>query len=86
MLKGNDKGLIAEAAIELAAIRAGVSVLRAPEHCRYDLALDMFGRIWRVQCKWGRLSDQRDVVIVSTGTVRLTPGGYVRTTYSALEV
>ncbi|MGH2915695.1 MAG: hypothetical protein ACRDMX_11990 [Solirubrobacteraceae bacterium] len=40
MLGGNHKGLIAEAAIELAAVRAGIPVLRAPEHCRYDLAFD----------------------------------------------
>ena len=34
--------------------------------------------------EWGRLA--ADVIIVSTGTCRHTPRGYVRTTYSADEV
>ena len=52
---------------------------------RYDLAFDLDSWICRVQCKWGRLTDQG--VIISLTTSRHTPGnGYVRTRYSAREV
>jgi hypothetical protein len=51
MLTTNDKGLVAELAIEFAAVRLGVTVLRPNEHTRYDLGFDIGGRIWRVQCK-----------------------------------
>ena len=37
-----------------------------------------------MQCKWGSL--QGDVVRARLSTSRLTPGGYVRTTYSAYEI
>jgi prevent-host-death family protein len=82
----NDKGLIAEIEIRLAAVRAGVPVLAPMEHARYDLAFDVGGRIWRVQCKWGRLGPRRDVVVVSSGSFRLSSAGCVRTTYGEDEV
>jgi PD-(D/E)XK endonuclease len=78
--------LIAELEIELAAARLGVPVLRPQEHARCDLAFDIGGRIWRVQCKWGGLDERRDVVIVHTVATRRSPTGYVRTTYSEAEV
>ena len=56
------------------------------EHGRADLAVDIAGRLWRVQVKLGTLSKARDVVIVHTSTSRHTPHGYVRTTYSPEEV
>jgi hypothetical protein len=69
MLDSNAKGLIAEREIELAAIRLGVPVLKPlDEHSRYDLAFDVGRRIWRVQCKWGRLSEDGAVMIVVTST------------------
>jgi hypothetical protein len=45
VLDTNQKGLIAELDIELAAVRCGVSVLRPQEHSRSDLAFDVGGRI-----------------------------------------
>ena len=46
MLTSNDKGLIAELEIELAAIRLGIPVLRPlNEHARCDLGFDIGGRI-----------------------------------------
>ena len=51
---------------------------------RYDLILDTGSRPLRTQCKWASLKG--DVVVVRIGTCRLTPGGYVRTTYSSVEV
>ena len=86
VLDSNAKGLVAELEIELAAVRLGIPVLRPQEHARCDLALDIAGRIWRVQCKWGRLDAKGDVVIVSTGTERLTTYGRLRTTYNASEI
>jgi prevent-host-death family protein len=86
VLSGNAKGLIAEIEIRLAAVRAGVPVLSPSEHARYDLAFDVGGRIWRVQCKWGRLGPNRDVVTVTSGSFRLSSAGCVRTTYCEDEV
>ena len=82
----NAKGLIAELEIELAAVRLGVPVLKPQEHARCDLALDIAGRIWRVQCKWAPLSPSGDVVVLRTGTRRLSTHGYIRTTYDASEI
>jgi prevent-host-death family protein len=81
VLDTNGKGLIAELEIELTAVRCGVPVLRPQEHSRCDLAFDVGGRIWRVQCKWGRLNAQRDVIVVSTAGARLSPRGWVHTPY-----
>jgi prevent-host-death family protein len=83
----NRKGAVAEIEIVLAAMKLGVPVLRpVAEHGRADLALDIGGKLWRVQCKSGRLSKARDVVIVHVETSRLSTKGYVRTTYTADEV
>jgi hypothetical protein len=86
VLDRNQKGLIAELEIELAAVRCGAPVLRPQEHWSCDLAFDVGGRIWRVQCKWGRLSPAKDVVMVHTGTRRLSLNGWVRTTYNENEI
>ena len=86
MLDSNAKGLVAEIEIELAAVRLGVPVLKPQEHSRCDLAFDTAGRIWKVQCKWGRLGPNRDVVIVSTGSFRLSTVGWIRTTYTDADV
>jgi hypothetical protein len=86
-MNSNVKGAVAEQAIVLAATKLGVPVLRpVSEHGRCDLALDIADRLWRVQCKWGRLSPSKDVVIVALRTCRCTPNGYVRTRYTEEEV
>ncbi len=80
------KGNVAELAIAHAAVELGIAVLKPlAEGLRYDLAFD-FGRgpLQRVQCKWGRVDG--DLVVVQTGTSRLTTRGYLRTTYAAGEV
>ena len=83
----NVKGPVAEQAIVLAATRLGVPVLRPiADHGRVDLAFDVAGRLWRVQCKWGRLSPSGDVVIVRLLSSACTPRGYVLTTYTEHEV
>ena len=81
------KGTVAELEIQTAAVKLGVPVLKpVAERSRCDLAFDIEGRIWRVQCKWGRLSEDGNVVIVRIGGSRCSPSGYVRTTYSEEEV
>ena len=85
-LTPTQKGAIAEAEVEAAAIRMGFYVLRpVPEGRRYDLVIDTGPHLLRVQCKWGLVKD--GVVKVRTSTSRYTPlNGYVRTTYSAEEI
>ena len=84
-LTPSQKGGVAEVAILAEAIKAGVVVLRpVVEGCRYDLMFDLDGLLLRVQCKWARR--QGNVVVVNTRTSRLTPRGYVRTTYDASEI
>src|SRR4051794_9492658 len=85
MLKPSDKGAIAETAITAAAIQLGLDVwLPVREGGRYDLIFGIEDRLLRIQCKWGRLSG--DVIVITTRTCRLTPTGYVRTTYSPDEI
>ena len=87
VLSRNGKGVVAELEIATAAARLGVGVLRpVSEHSRCDLAFEIGRRVWRVQCKWGRLDRAGEVVIVKTGGSRCAPNGYVRTTYAEHEV
>lgn len=85
MLSTNQKGAIAEAHITAEAMKLGMVVWRpVAEGCRYDMILDVGGRLLRTQCKWARR--KRDVIVVELRTCRHTPNGYVRTTYSADEI
>ena len=79
------KGSIAEAVIAAEATKVGVIVLRPiVEGRRYDLMFDVDGLLLRVQCKWA--ARRGNVIVVHTRTTRLTPKGYVRTTYAAGEI
>ena len=85
MLTSTRKGAIAEAAIAAEAVKLGCDVYRPlAEGGRYDLIIDNGHRLLRTQCKWARLRGQ--VIVVGIRTSRLTPSGYVRTTYSAGEI
>ena len=87
VMNSNVKGAVAEQAIVLAAMKAGIPVLRpVADHGRTDLALDINGHLLRVQVKWGRLSKAGDVVIVLLRTSRCTTHGHVRGTYGEGEV
>ena len=81
----NLKGNVAELKIAAEAARLGVDVLRPmTEHGRYDLVFEVGDRLLRIQCKWGaRIGD---VIRVQTGGSRLTPAGYLRSTYCAAEI
>jgi PD-(D/E)XK endonuclease len=87
MLSRNEKGAVAELEIATAALKLDVSVYKpVSEHSRADLLFEVGSELWRVQCKWGRLSPSGDTVIVRIGTSRCSPHGYVRTTYTEQEV
>jgi hypothetical protein len=87
VLSPNDKGGIAEMKIATAAVELGVPVLRpVTEHCRYDLAFELGGRLHRVQCKWGNLIRADSVIQVKVQTSRCTPSGYVRASYTEDEI
>jgi hypothetical protein len=83
----NVKGNVAEMEIALAAERAGLLAYKPTgEHGRTDLVLDIGDRLYRVQCKWGRLEPDGCVIAVQVSGSRLTPRGYVRSPYAASEV
>jgi prevent-host-death family protein len=83
----NHKGNVAEAAIAATAVALGIEVLRPQfEHGRYDLVFEVGSRFLRIQCKWARLVHGKSVIYVQLSGSRHTPGGYVRTTYSADEI
>jgi hypothetical protein len=85
VLTSNEKGNIAEAAITLEAIKLGIDVLKpVADHGRYDLGLNLGGRILRVQCKWGALRGA--VIRVQLGGYRLNSRGPIRSTYGADEI
>jgi antitoxin (DNA-binding transcriptional repressor) of toxin-antitoxin stability system len=87
VMNSNDKGAIAELEIAAAAVKLGLPVFKPlSEHSRADLILEIGGRLMRVQCKWGRLGPNRDVVVVRIGGCRLSPRGYVRSTYTEAEI
>ncbi len=87
VLTTNEKGAIAELKIATAAAELGVPVLRPlTDHCRFDLALEVGGRLLRVQCKWGALHPDGSVVQVKLESSRCTPAGYVRAGYTEDEI
>jgi prevent-host-death family protein len=86
-LSTNQKGVIAETAIELAAARAEVGVYRPTSgHSRADLLFEIGDDLYRVQVKWGNLSAQRDVITVSLSGSRYSPKGYVYSRYAEHEL
>ena len=69
----------------MAAVELGFVVLHPlVEGRRYDLVIDTGPRLLRVQCKWA--PRRGNVITVDTSTRRLTPRGYVSTTYAASEI
>jgi hypothetical protein len=84
-LTPSQKGAAAEAAITAAAIELGLVVLRPLcEGSRYDLVIDLEPDLLRVQCKW--VQRLGGVLAVNLATNRLTPGGYLSTTYTPAEI
>jgi hypothetical protein len=85
VLTTDQKGNIAEAAIALAATKLGIDVyLPTGEGGRYDLILDLGGKLNRVQCKWA--TRHGDVVLIRCYSCRRTADRLVRRGYSAEEI
>jgi len=84
-LTPSQKGAAAEAAIAASVLELGLTVLRPLcEGRRYDLVVDLEPRLLRVQCKLAR--DLGGVLEVRLRTSRLTPSGYVNSSYSKSEI
>jgi hypothetical protein len=78
-------GSLAELGIARDAARLGVGVFwPLTSGLRYDLALDISGRLYRVQCKTARRHG--DVIVVRCRSCRRTAFGYDRKSYSADDV
>jgi prevent-host-death family protein len=85
MHESNQRGAVAEAAIALAAIRAGVGVFKpASDGERYDLIFDLRPRLVRVQCKAASIVG--DVVIVRCRSGRRTRDGILMRPYTRDEI
>src|SRR5688500_4563395 len=83
----NARGAVAELAIELAATKLGIPVLKpVAEHGRYDMGFEIGDEIYRVQVKTARLLRGGGALIVRTESNRTTPEGYVRRTYRRGEI
>jgi PD-(D/E)XK endonuclease len=81
----DQKGAIAELAIQLAAVKLGIEVYRpVAEGGRFDMILAPDTRLIRVQCKWARRYD--DVVIVRCYSSRRGREGLLRRLYTADEI
>ncbi len=81
----DQKGAIAELAIQLSATKAGIDVYRpVAEGGRYDLIFDLGERLSRVQCKWASRYDE--VIIVRCYSARRTRDGLRRRLYTADQV
>jgi prevent-host-death family protein len=85
-LTSNQKGAIAEQVIAAEATKLGVVVSRPNVDARYDLIFDTGSSLLRVQCKWGALDADADVIKVNLTSSWCTPTGYARTTYALGEV
>src|SRR5205823_4349459 len=80
----NRIGAIAETAIAAELVELGYHVLWPLVEERYDLAVDLGGRLVRIQCKSAPM--RGDVIVVRARTSRRAPEGFRRGTYSAEEV
>jgi hypothetical protein len=81
----DQKGAIAELAIQLAATKLGIDVYRpVAEGGRYDMIFDLDGGPVRVQCKWA--SRYGDVLIARCSRCRRNRDGLVRRLYRREEI
>lgn len=81
----NHKGNVAELAIAKEAASLGLSVLTPlTEHEPYDLAIEIGGKLMRIQCKWAGYDG--DVITVRVDRCRTKRRGYVRNSYRADEI
>ena len=85
MLTSDQKGAIAETAIAHQAIKLGFDVYKPiNEGTRFDLIIDVSGRLVRVQCKWA--PRHGDVLTVQCCSSRRTRTGHVKRAYTREEI
>jgi hypothetical protein len=85
ILRTNQKGAIAEAAVTHVAIKLGVGVYKpVMEGGRYDMIFDLPSRLWRVQCKWA--PRHGDVVVLRCYSARRNRDGLLRRIYAEGEI
>src|SRR5436190_1420177 len=81
----DQKGAIAELAIQLAATKLGIEVYKpVAEGGRYDMIFDLEDRLLRVQCKWA--TRRGEVVVVMCQSARRSADGFIRRPYTSEEV
>jgi hypothetical protein len=81
----DQKGAIAELAIQLAASKLGIEVYRpVAEGGRFDMILAPGSQLIRVQCKWA--ARRGNVLVISCESARRGPEGMIRRRYTAEEV
>jgi PD-(D/E)XK endonuclease len=81
----DQKGAVAELAIQLAAMKLGIEVYRpVAEGGRFDMILAPGNELIRVQCKWA--SRRGEVLVVSCQSARRCADGFIRRRYTAEEV
>ena len=84
-LSTDQRGSLAELAVLHHAARFGLGVLwPLTSGLRYDLVLDIAGRLYRVQCKTA--NRRGDVVVINCRSCRRTAEGFDRRSYSSDEV
>jgi hypothetical protein len=85
MLTPDQKGTVAELAIAFAASKLGVGVYRPlNDGERYDMILEIRGRLLRVQCK--SAARYADGVVIRCFSSRRARSGLVRRLYTCAEV
>jgi len=84
VLTTNQKGLIAETAIMAECVKLGIGVSRPIDDERYDLILDLRGKLVRVQCKWA--CRYEDVVLARLCSNRRGPNGMITRRYTEDEI
>jgi prevent-host-death family protein len=83
----NVEGAVAELAIELAATKLGIPVLKpVAEHGRYDMGFEIGPEILRVQCKWGNLRKEEGVIKVNLCSTWYGPQKSVKRSYTREEI
>ena len=85
MLSPDQKGAIAESAIVHVATKLGVDAYKpCSEGGRYDVILDVEGRLLRVQCKWAVRHGA--VVVIRCYSCRRSRTGMIKRVYTVDEI
>jgi hypothetical protein len=84
VLTTDQKGVLAEQAIVLEALKLGAGVFQPLGDERYDLILDLRPKLLRVQCKWA--VRRKGVVVIPTRRCRRGRDGFIHRGYQLGEI